>query len=535
MTMLIKTGKCKFSLITDDVETAKRAKKCGGICIDDATRCGVGVQGGTKMSRKLNFTFFSPTAASEFLQYAKNGAETALESFKMTKEYSSSLFPVSSILGPFPRKKYLPYQQSGIEFMVAHKRVLLADPPGLGKTIQIAGVLNQLKIKNVLIICPASLRLNWEQELSSWLSYKPDTLEIISVDSVWRKGVFSKLANTSFDFMAVDEAHYIKEKTSKRSMACAAIALKTPRVVLMTGTPIKNRPRDIFNLLHILDEELFPDYRRFTLRYCAAFQQTIYIAGGRKKIIWNDNGSSNEEELQDILRSTLMLRRSKEKALPQLPRKSRHIFEIEGKFKSVKEEEAAWKNVCDSIGYEEALKQMESGSGVAFSQMASVRQEVALSKVPFVIEHVSNLVENGEKVILFAYHRSVIFALNEGLKEYKPVMYIGGMNEKQKDEARKTFIEDDECKIFIGNIQAAGTGLTLTVSSTVVFAEMTYCPSEMEQCEDRACRIGQEASSVLVHHLVLSGSLDVTMCKRLLEKQRIADEILDKGSVLEKG
>ena len=411
--------------------------------------------------------------------------------------------------------------------MVERPNVLLADPPGLGKTIEIAGTLNQLRSPRVLIVCPASLRLNWIQELQKWLSYAPESLEVISVDSVWRKGVFSRLVATSFDFMAVDEAQYIKEMDSKRSMACAALAAKAKRVVLKTGKPDKNRPRDAFHLLHILAPDIFPDYRQFALRYCAAFQQTIYIKGGKKRTIWNDNGSSNLEELNDILRSTIMLRRSKEDALPQLRRKRRQLIEVEGAAKEVKAEKAAWEAVCASVGYEEALRQMEAGAGIAFTEMASKRKTVALSKIPFVVEHVSNLLDSGEKVILFAHHRDVISGLADGLKDYSPVTYVGGMNEKQKDEAKRRFMEDDACRVFIGNIQAAGTGLTLTVSSTVVFAEMSYCPSDMEQCEDRACRIGQTAASVLVQHIVLAGSLDVTMGQKLLEKQKIADIILD--------
>lgn len=521
MTKLRKIGPCKFSLITDDPFLAKKASVMGGT---PYPRCGV--RDG-KLVEKAVFTIRSPSAASEFMDYAENGAEMALRAFKTTKTAGRSLYPVSTILGPSEGQNYLPYQQAGIEFMVERPRVLLADPPGLGKTIEIAGTLNQLRSPRVLIVCPASLRLNWIQELQKWLSYAPESLEVVSVDSVWRKGVFSRLVATSFDFMAVDEAQYIKETDSKRSMACAALAAKAKRVVLMTGTPVKNRPRDAFHLLHILAPDIFPDYRQFALRYCAAFQQTIYIKGGKKRTIWNDNGSSNLEELNDILRSTIMLRRSKEDALPQLPRKRRQLIEVEGAAKEVKAEKTAWEEVCASIGYEEALRQMESGAGIAFTEMASKRKTVALSKIPFVVEHVSNLLDSGEKVILFAHHRDVISGLADGLKDYSPVTYVGGMNEKQKDEAKRRFMEDDACRVFIGNIQAAGTGLTLTVSSTVVFAEMSYCPSDMEQCEDRACRIGQTAGSVLVQHIVLAGSLDVTMGQKLLEKQKIADIILD--------
>ena len=521
MTKLRKIGPCKFQLITDDPMIAKKATSVG---CSPAPRCGVH---GGKLAEKAVFTLRSPSVADNFADYAENGAEMALRAFKTTKTDGRSHYPSSLILGPFPGQNYLPYQQAGIEFMVERPNVLLADPPGLGKTIEIAGTLNQLRSPRVLIVCPASLRLNWIQELQKWLSYVPESLEVISVDSVWRKGVFSRLVATSFDFMAVDEAQYIKEMDSKRSMACAALAAKAKRVVLMTGTPGKNRPRDAFHLLHILAPDIFPDYRQFALRYCAAFQQTIYVKGGKKRTIWNDNGSSNLEELNDILRSTIMLRRSKEDALPQLPRKRRQLIEVEGAAKEVKAEKTAWEEVCASIGYEEALRQMESGAGIAFTEMASKRKTVALSKIPFVVEHVSNLLDSGEKVILFAHHRDVISGLADGLKDYSPVTYVGGMNEKQKDEAKRRFMEDDACRVFIGNIQAAGTGLTLTVSSTVVFAEMSYCPSDMEQCEDRACRIGQTAASVLVQHIVLAGSLDVTMGKKLLEKQKIADIILD--------
>lgn len=477
-------------------------------------KCGVGVS--TR----------SPSEAYKYIQYAENGTKEALEWTKRTNTMSYTLKPFSSILGPKAGLFYLPYQQAGIEFMLEHSKTLLADPPGLGKTIQIAGVLNALKSPKVLIVCPASLRLNWMQELEKWLSYSPEILEVISIDSVWRKANFTRLSNINFDFMAIDEAHYIKDAKSKRSMACEAISGRIPRVVCMTGTPVKNRPKDAYNIIKVVDSTLFPDFTAFSIRYCNAFRQKIRVKGGHFKTIWNCDGSSNEAELQDILRSTIMIRRSKEAALPQLPKKRRQIIEVEGGKKAVQNEQKQWDTMCSTLGYEEAVRRLGAGIDIEFPDFAKARQEVALAKVEVVVEHVTNILDSGEKVILFAHHRAVIAGLREKLEKYHPAVYVGGLNEKQKDEAKKRFMEDEECRVFIGNIQAAGTGLTLTAASTVVFAEISYCPSEMEQCEDRACRIGQTAGSVLVQYIVLKDSLDVRIVKSLVQKQQVADSIL---------
>jgi SWI/SNF-related matrix-associated actin-dependent regulator of chromatin subfamily A-like protein 1 len=271
---------------------------------------------------------------------------------------------------------------------------------------------------------------------------------------------------------------------------------------------------------------MFPDFTQFAIRYCGAFLQEITVRGRTKKV-WNTSGSSNEEELQDILRSTLMIRRLKKDVLPQLPKKIRQIIEIENNEKAVKAEDKAWKSVCDEIGYDEALKQLEEGVGVAFASMAGARKDVALVKVPYVLDFVENLLKSIDKIVLFAHHKDVVAALMEGLKDYSPVKLVGGMSDKDKNDSVVRFQNDKEVRVFIGNIKAAGVGLTLTASSTVVFAELCSVPAAMTQCEDRVARIGATADSVLVYHLVLNGSLDVKMARKLIEKQSTADKILD--------
>lgn len=468
-----------------------------------------------------------PSVAYRASQYAENRTRIALERMNATKTASWSLSSETKLRTPPSGLSYKPFQISGIEFMKKYKFVLNADQPGSGKTIQTAGLINECpEIWNVLILCPASLRLNWEQELQKWLIDDIGRIEVVSYDSAWREQNFSRLSSENWDLIVMDEAQYVKDGKSKRSMAAQSLAISVPRLVLLTGTPVDNVPSDLFPLLHTLRPKMFPDFTQFAIRYCGAFLQEITVRGRTKKV-WNTSGSSNEEELQDILRSTLMIRRLKKDVLPQLPKKIRQIIEIENNEKAVKVEDRAWKSVCEEVGYAEALKQLEDGVGVAFSEMAGVRKEVALAKVPYVLDFVENLLKSVDKIVLFAHHKDVVSALMEGLKAYNPVRLVGGMNDKDKNESVVRFQNDQSVKVFVGNIKAAGVGLTLTASSTVVFAEVVGVPAQMEQAEDRCCRIGAAVDSVLVYHLVLNGSLDVKMVRKLVEKQEVADKILD--------
>ena len=376
------------------------------------------------------------------------------------------------------------------------------------------------------MLCPASLRINWQQELEKWLIEEIGLIEIVSYDSAWRSKVFEKLSSETFDLVVMDEAQYVKHESSKRSMAAQALAKNAPRVVLLTGTPVENNPSDLFPLLNILNPKMFPEFLPFARRYCNAFLQEIYVKGRPKKV-WNTSGSSNEQELQDILRSTVMIRRLKKDVLPQLPKKIRQIIEIENKEKSIKEENKKWESVCADIGYDEAVKQLDDGVGAAFNEMASVRQQVARAKVPYVIEFVSNLLQSVDKIVVFAHHKTIVDDLMAGFADYGAVKLVGGMSDKDKNASVERFQNDKDVRVFVGNLKAAGVGLTLTASSTVVFAEIVSVPAQMIQCEDRVARIGATADSVLIYHLVLQGSLDVHFVKRLVEKQCVADKILD--------
>lgn len=468
----------------------------------------------------------SPIRAKPFYDIADEATRRVLDSADVTREASRALAATTNVKLAPDGLTFFDYQVAGIQFMARHKKCLMADEPGTGKTPMTAGLINAVRPERVLILCPASLQINWRQEMGRWLFWHPTSLEIVSYDSAWRKDNANRLTSANYDLVVMDEAHYCKNADSKRSKLAQVIASRAHRVALLTGTPMDNRPKDLYVLLRMLLPQMFHDYVEFGQRYCGGFLQELRLRSGVKRV-WNFDGSSNEAELQDILRSTVMIRRLKKDVLPQLPNKTRQCIIVPAdKVKSVKEEAKKWKAVCDEIGYDTAVKQLEDGAGFAFEEMAKVRQEVALAKVPFVVEHIENIAAS-QKVIVFAHHKSVVEALMTELSELNPVKVVGGMTPKEKDKSVKAFQTDDSVRVFVGNITAAGVGLTLTASSTVVFAELPFRPSDATQGEDRACRIGATSDKVLVQHILLDGSLDVHLAQMLIKKQTVCDKVLD--------
>jgi SNF2 family DNA or RNA helicase len=181
----------------------------------------------------------------------------------------------------------------------------------------------------------------------------------------------------------------------------------------------------------------------------------------------------------------------------------------------------------DKGAYELAVAQLKDAATAAFEDMSRVRHETAVAKVPYVIDFIKGQLEdNDNKIVVFAHHRDVVQALMNGLAEFGTVQLVGGMSSELKDVSVRAFQNNPHCRIFVGNIQAAGVGITLTAASHVIFAELDWVPANITQAEDRCHRIGQH-DSVLVQHLVLEGSLDARMAQKLVQKQRVADAALD--------
>lgn len=446
---------------------------------------------------------------------------------------------------------YLPYQKAGIVYATSRPNTLIGDEMGLGKTIQAIGVINSdPTVYSAIVVCPASLRLNWQREIEKW-SVRPFRIgivegskfpkndpEIVIINYDVLAKHLPRLSESIFDVGIFDEAHYLKNLKTQRTKA--ALALKSLRWLFLTGTPILNKPIELFPMLTRLDPEgLGKNFMSYARRYCKAH---------KTRFGWDFSGSSNLPELQDKLRERCMVRRKKADVLKDLPPKRRQVIEvspdkslrlIDDEHLLVAKREATLvqlriayelaKASDDDAEYRAALESLRSETRITFSTMAETRKLMALEKVPYVVEHLRESIEGGP-VVCFAHHREVIARIFAEFPN-DAVVITGDTNMADRQWAVDEF-QAGRKRLFLGNMQAAGVGLTLTASSHVVFAELDWTPAVILQAEDRCHRIGQQ-NSVLVQHILFEKSIDANMAKAIVSKQNVIDDALDNERLAE--
>lgn len=417
-------------------------------------------------------------------------------------------------------KRLRGYQQEGIDAMLAMKGdVLLADEPGLGKTPQAIGYLNVKRPESVLVVCPASLRENWRRELGEWLAYAPEKLDITSYEQIARH------LDTEYGVAVFDEAHYLKNPKAQRTKN--AFLVNARRRLYLTGTPIVNRPLDLYPILSHIAPELWGTLTAFGRRYCAGKLVPIKFLRGRPvKYAWDFTGASNLKELAHRLRSTCMVRRRKRDVLTELPPKIRTVLEIDAPAHEPASLVEAANRMFEMNAYRGLTgfdRQLEEARRIAFEELSRARLETALRKLPHLVPLIGDLLEEEEKVVVFAYHREVIDKLESELSKFSPVKLYGGMGDRQKDLAVGKF-QSGDARVFLGQITAAGTGLTLTAAHTLLFAELDWVPGNVIQCEDRCHRFGQ-SEPVRIFHLAFRDSIDGRMVKALVAKQKTIEQI----------
>ena len=417
------------------------------------------------------------------------------------------------------KKIPMKFQHTGAGFLSTNRHGLLGDEMGLGKTITGLLAIEMVKAKDILITCPASVRSNWKQEIEECgLSHLH--FDIISYNGATDAEIRRTLQKR-YDVFIPDEAHFLKTPESQRTQAVFGngdgLARRCHYIWPLTGTPVLNRPRELYPILKTLASDRIAPYtswEAFTQRYCGAFFDGFGL---------NTKGASHIEELRNKLKG-FMLRRTKAEVLPELPPRivshpaieltpaeSAPIFELEAE-----------------ISNREAYLSPTHEDYAQLGDLARLLKVTGIAKVHQVAEFVDELLQTVNKVVIFARHRDVIRGLENELGHQMPAIYHGGLNDKQKQAAVERFVNDKDCGVFIGQIQAAGTGINglQRVCSDVVFAELTWVPGEMAQAVDRCHRIGQTADAVNVYLPHVPGTLESAMLQVHLNKQSVIDALV---------
>ncbi|XP_078494415.1 SWI/SNF-related matrix-associated actin-dependent regulator of chromatin subfamily A-like protein 1 [Ciona intestinalis] len=420
----------------------------------------------------------------------------------------------------------MPFQREGVNFALSKNgRILLADDMGLGKTVQSICIASYYRSSwPLLIICPSSVRLMWKESLLRWL---PSQLEQddVNVMLTGRDNIPTNSLVTviSYDLLTkhqarfeakkykcaiVDESHFIKNFKTARAKSATAVLKHTKHLLLLSGTPALSRPSELYTQISTLRSDLFPYFHQFGVRYCNAKQNTWG---------WDYSGFSNMTELRLILQETVMLRRTKDDVLHQLPPKLRRTVALD-----VSVEKASIKQRKLLEASQSAVNQKGLSAAEKHGILLQYFNETAKFKLPGIKSYVLDLLEGGHKFLLFAHHKSVLDSVEIDLNK-KGCDYIridGSTPSERRQTEVARFQENSTCKVALLSITAANMGITLHSASLVVFAELFWNPGILVQAEDRCYRIGQR-DVVNVHYLIAKNTADDLIWQMIKKKLEV--------------
>ena len=435
-----------------------------------------------------------------------------------------------------------PHQVEGVAFLLGRRRAILADDMGLGKTRQaIVSLRHDSPGGPFLVVCPASVKRNWAREIAaiapaaSILVLEGGTAvperfpewTIVNYDILARH--LEALGRATWAGLVFDEAHYLKNHTSARSRVARQLVDKAtkgsstqPAVYLLTGTPLTNRPRDLFVLLQLAGHALGRSFLSFAKRYCAAVKNDFG---------WRTDGASNLEELTVQLHG-VMLRRSKDAVLA-LPPKLRTWLPVDvPPDTGAREMHAVVDLLLRNTGQfgDSATGGAQGRARIELlALLTKARQQLAVAKAGATIDFVSGAVEQGEKVIVFSCFDDPLQAFAKAFGK-QAVLLTGRTPAKKRQALVDRFQQDEGVRVFLANIVAGGVGLNLTAASQVVFNDLDWVPANHWQAEDRAYRIGQ-ARTVNVTYLVGTGTVDDFVQVVLDTKGALVNAVVEGGAI----
>ena len=429
------------------------------------------------------------------------------------------------------------YQREGILFGLERHRLLIGDEPGLGKTLQSIGIVDTASAYPCLVICPSSLKINWQREFEKFTDKKAVVLDngsrtswpyllgmgmfhvaIVNYESlkkffVWDiKGgktftlkdvVFNRDINI-FKSVIMDESHRLKDPTAQQTMFTRGIVEGKEWRILLSGTPVVNHAQDLVAQLAIMGR-LLSDF------------------GGRGKFLADYGENENLSELSDKLYDTCMIRREKAKVLTQLPDKTRTDLYVEisnrDEYDLAAADLAAYLREYTECTDREIRRKMRMEALVKFMTLRSLASK---GKVKQATDFIRNYLANGKPLIVFCSLKEIVKALQ---KQFPDAVRVTGDDSLAEKQAAVDAFQNGEAQLIICSIKAAGVGLTLTASSNVAFVEFPWTYADCCQCEDRAHRIGQK-NNVTCYYLIGRSTIDPVLYNIIHKKRSIANQIM---------
>lgn len=413
-------------------------------------------------------------------------------------------------------------------------RALLAAEMGLGKSLIALLFAELIKLRPIIVVCPASVKWVWDSEARKHVGLRS---EILSGMSPERNGLtgHAPIVIINYDILGpwlpylksikpalviLDECHALMSRQSQRSKNCKKLCSGIPHVLALSGTPLVNRPADLWQTLNILWPKSFPNFWSYGHRFC-----------GPKRTFWgwDFRGASNLKELHSTLKSLGMIRRRKVDVLQDLPPKQRTIVPFDISAKDRKEYDQAESDFLGWLGQRKpsGLKRAARAQGLV--QLGHLKRLAGEFKIGSVIEWVDDFLANSEeKLILYAVHRKVIKRLR---KRWGPACVVvdGSTPAKDRQLAVRKFLSHKSVRVFIGNIRAAGTGWSAKGVSDVAFAELDWTPGLHSQAEDRCCGLerGKQGVASNAWYFVAKDTIEEKLAKILQAKQRTISKTLD--------
>lgn len=428
-----------------------------------------------------------------------------------------------------------PYQLDGIAFGLKHRRILIGDEPGLGKTLQSIGIVDTANAYPALVICPSSLKINWQREFEKFTDKKALILDnatrtawpyfmqigmfhvaIVNYESlrkyfVWDTGgkdfrlkdvVFNDAIKV-FRSVIIDESHRVKDPSAQQTIFTRGIAEGKEWRILLSGTPVVNRAEDLVAQLSIMGR--------------------LQEFGGRAKFLADYGENDNLEELSQQLYRRCMIRREKEKVLTQLPDKTRTDLYVDianrEEYSLAEADLAEYLRQYTECTDREIRRKMRMEALVKFMTLRSLS---AVGKVKQAIDFVRVFLASGKPLILFCSLHEIV---DELCKAFPEAVTVTGRDNATDKQAAVDAFQSGDAKLIVCSIKAAGVGLTLTASSNVAFIELPWTYADCCQCEDRAHRIGQK-DNVTCYYLLGHHTIDHTLYRLIHHKKSIAAQIM---------